>query len=343
MAYTIEYEGFQQYNGNTTNGVGLSSRWVLTGSTAETYLRLDWQGSLFRNLNIRYGPSGSSNLARLISANPSSEGAVGFRFLIYGSIGDNEGNTIVRLSPEGTTAPSVSLTVRSDSMLVLTVGGVTHETAGRIFQDEWHFFEWEWKTGPAGFFKMYQNGELIFEQAGFLASDTTRIASFICWSTYQNCRYRVADIYMKMGETGRLGDCRVYYAPVNADDTVEWTPSAGSDNYAMVDELPIDADTTYNSSDVLNSQDTFTVTPLSFVPERIFAVGILGVGKKSDVADRAVEFFLTANGQDAIRKEKYLATSYTQSYGFATKNPDTNAEFVPEDWDTLRVGYKLTV
>jgi hypothetical protein len=70
-----------------------------------------------------------------------------------------------------------------------------------------------------------------------------------------------------------LGPVQLYAGVPVADVSVTWTPLSGADNFAMVDEIPPDGDTSYNSSDTPGDTDQYE-HPLTGVPanSRVFAV-----------------------------------------------------------------------
>ena len=93
---------------------------------------------------------------------------------------------------------------------------------------------------------------------GILDSDTTGIdtiyagtscTKFIVLETLSDAEHLWGDIVIH-NDSAPLGDVGVYYIPPDADGVdADFTPSAGIDNYAMVDEIGSDGDTTYNESD----------------------------------------------------------------------------------------------
>src|SRR6202035_3286992 len=77
-----------------------------------------------------------------------------------------------------------------------------------------------------------------------------------------------ADYYLTTGEgttnLGRLGGSRSPYGvlvepffPASDGSSLDWTPSTGTDHYAMVNEVIADMDTTYNSSSTLDAVDSY--------------------------------------------------------------------------------------
>ncbi len=63
----------------------------------------------------------------------------------------------------------------------------------------------------------------------------------------------------------------------SGDDTVQFTRSAGSDNYALVDETVANSDTDYVQDNVSGHQDLYNFTDISFAPVSISAVNLAAV------------------------------------------------------------------
>jgi len=79
-----------------------------------------------------------------------------------------------------------------------------------------------------------------------------------------------------------LGDTGVFFIEPDADGTDDdFTPSAGADNFAMVDEIGPDEDTTYNESDgTAGHRDSFATAGISGVT--VLSVGTLVRARKTD-------------------------------------------------------------
>ena len=85
-----------------------------------------------------------------------------------------------------------------------------------------------------------------------------------------------------VGLTDFLGTPRVHQLIPNGDGASEqWTPSAGSDSYAMVDETPHDSDTTYVEGVTSGHRSSFTLPNLDPAGATAFGVQVDTVAKKT--------------------------------------------------------------
>lgn len=129
----------------------------------------------------------------------------------------------------------------------------------------------------------------------------------------------------------------------SADDSVAFDPSAGSDNYALVETD--DGDTSYVSSDIVDTQDMYefgpTITELMEIP----AVSIVVVARKDDVGARQLT---TLMEQDAVEYELEtgaLGGSYPSAAGQGfiqtlALAPDGSA-WSPTIVNALKAGFKV--
>ncbi len=138
-----------------------------------------------------------------------------------------------------------------------------------------------------------------------------------------------------------LGDIRVDVRMPTADGaTAEWTPSTGSDNYAMVDEIPPDGDTTYNSTTVVDNIDTFTVEDAPVVGATILAVQQCTYVKKSDSGTTTIAAVVRSGGTDYDQDNYNPTTSYAFAVQAIPEDPDTSAAWVEADFNAAEFGYK---
>ena len=92
-----------------------------------------------------------------------------------------------------------------------------------------------------------------------------------------------------------------HLAQTDADEAgfyAEWTPSAGSDLGAMVDEIPPDDDATYNESTVDDERVTYRVTPMSDTTATVFMVNNLPMLRKTSASLAKVRNLLRIGGVD---------------------------------------------
>lgn len=140
-----------------------------------------------------------------------------------------------------------------------------------------------------------------------------------------------------------LGDHRVYTVLPDADGTPEqWTLSAGSDSYALIDEADPDGDTTYIQGDT-NGDETevgFAALPSDVV--NIAAISLLPMIKKTDSGPSNFQLHVVSNGSEDSGADVPLTTAYTYWPTIFTEDPDTTLPWTRTGVDAATVRIERT-
>lgn len=110
------------------------------------------------------------------------------------------------------------------------------------------------------------------------------------------------------------GELKSHLILPTADDVVQFTPSAGTDNYALLQTN--DGDTSYVSSDVIDEQDLYEFGPDLGMFE-VHAVSIVAVARKDDVGARDLQTVVEYDGIAYDLESFNLPTSYPSAVGTA--------------------------
>lgn len=133
------------------------------------------------------------------------------------------------------------------------------------------------------------------------------------------------------GYGGLLGSLRVRERVPNRDASVAWTPSAGSDNYALVDEVPPnDADYNIANSDGLLDQLGLTTIDFATLEEVPVALMPWVRAQMNEGTGDSITVGLDSNGT-AVNTQSALSTAW--EYYFhrtAVEDPDGGGQ----PWDT---------
>jgi hypothetical protein len=153
------------------------------------------------------------------------------------------------------------------------------------------------------------------------------------------------DVYVCNGDgprnTSFLGDCRVDYLPPNGDGTHRaWTPSAGMDHYALVDELAPNADTDYLGSSTTGAQETHTFPALPSMPNPVVkGVQHVANARKDDAGTRIIANMLLSGGTPAVGPTLHaLALSYVCYAQLYETDPATGAPWTTTAVNALEAG-----
>jgi len=161
---------------------------------------------------------------------------------------------------------------------------------------------------------------------------------------------RICDLYIldTSGSVNNdfLGDVRVdAHFPI-ADSATHhaWTPSTGTDNFAMVAET-VPNTTDYNATDTPHATDTFSVTDLIHTGATMKAVQMLAYHIKSDVGTgTAIATVVRSGGADYVGEDNYSSvTSYLYARTVYDENPSGPHAWDETDFNAAEFGYEKTV
>jgi hypothetical protein len=126
-------------------------------------------------------------------------------------------------------------------------------------------------------------------------------------------------------------------------DTAEkdFSRSAGSDNYAMVDEAQSDGDSTYTSSSTPGAYDLFDFGNLSSIPSVIYAVVPTFAARKDDATVRTMRTKHKSGATTTDGTSRGIAASYQFFTQIYETNPATLGAYTNSDVSNLQVGYEL--
>lgn len=158
--------------------------------------------------------------------------------------------------------------------------------------------------------------------------------------------HRFDDFYVVDGSVGGstyLGDIRVdTYYPDGDGDNEDFVPSAGTDNWANVDEAGApDGDTTYNESDTPGDKDTFALQNTTGQGATVFGVAHIYRARKTDAGAREMRGLLkSAGGTTANQATQSLSSSYVSYFEHNELEPG-GAAWDETKVDGLKAGYEV--
>lgn len=229
----------------------------------------------------------------------------------------------------------------------------TFDATDCLTPDTWHYIEIEWKLttgGNGGYAKVYVDGNEVIN------TGNTSIASFTFFNSFgwrigcsasanQTGGTNVAfdDVYCMeidgVEHTAPLGACRVLAMRPSADAVPnDWTPSTGSDNYALVDDTDVD-ETDYVDATTSGDDDHYDLTPLE-------GVSVVH-GVRFDVACEAVDgtpniHIGCDNGTADEDDLGTVATGSTQNFQeFHDKDPDS-ADWTESSVESVEATMRMT-
>jgi len=105
------------------------------------------------------------------------------------------------------------------------------------------------------------------------------------------------------------GELKSYLLQPNSDESVQFTPNSGDNNYSRINQAAQDGDTTYVESNTSGHKDLYGYTDIAANME-IKAVSAVTVAKKTDVGDQPLKLIAKQGATEYELDTKYLATAY---------------------------------
>jgi hypothetical protein len=210
---------------------------------------------------------------------------------------------------------------------------------GIVKLNVWHYIEIELvrATGSSGSVNVYLDGILVAALAstntGSAAIDAIGFSSGVGNVNYD-------DLYVVNAAT-RLGECRVEtIRPTSDTATKDFTRSAGSDNYLLVDDPTNDSDSTYNQSGTVGHKDLFGMGNLTGSPT-VKAVSPVFFARKDDATARTVRSYMVSGATTQNQTTRGMTTSYAAFQELYELNPDGSVAWDATSVNALQVGYEV--
>ena len=181
-----------------------------------------------------------------------------------------------------------------------------------------------------------------FDSADFLLVPPINTQTFIWRDDFDYC-----DTTTGAGATAAntfLGDVRVATLFATGDDSVQWTPNSGSDNFSRINEPAMDSDTSYVSTSTATDQDTYDFEPLINTVGTIFGIQLTVAARKDDAGSRVIKQVLKSGGTTDFGADNALPDV---TYAYFTDqwilDPNTSANWTRANVNAIAAGVNLVV
>lgn len=253
-----------------------------------------------------------------------------------------------------------TLTISSTGRFRIRRGGglgdpVLNDTGdGAYTLNTWVFVEVRVLVGDTtGEVELHLDGSLIFNTPSLDTQNgaTGVIDNFVMAASVanftQNSANNFDDVYWS--DTSGPAPTDDFLGPVrtdtllpNSDVAVDFTPSSGSDNYAMLDEAIPNDDTDYTeSSTTPGDQDVFGLTDLPSVSGIIFGVQTRTVAKRTDSGALNLVPSIISNAVEQDGAPHALPVSYDEFADLFPRNPDGDVVWDDAAVNALQVAYRV--
>lgn len=330
-------DGFEDYPGTSTAGVGLSSYWTMGGTNVVSLVAGRVGGQALQ----------LSNQTTAFRSFTTSAQVSGFFAFHHNANYTQSGDNVMAMISDSTGAAHISLACNQARELVVTGPGGVLARPLEVYQfNVWHSLAFAIEIHDSlGSVKIWIDGELIVDLSNVDTKNGVNNASRFYLraqgsaASANSARYD--DVRIDSGTLIQIPEGRVAtFVPIS-DIEKDWTPSTGADNYAMVDELTADSDTTYNSANTVGARDRFGLSQMTFNPDQIYAVMVACAARKEDVATRRIASILDSGGVEVQMPDNYLSTNWTWDRHILELNPDGNIPWTKTAVNALTLGYEL--
>lgn len=340
MAKEEWWEGFDDYPGTSTAGVGVGSYWFGSPTSLQPG-RFGYQ-CLRQNRNQLYRAITSNETQIVIGSafripvvsnnNVAGTGlfsfmlGTGYQFVV-GT--DNLGRIVGGTSQDGSR----------------TMSGIRFVSDRAIAENAWHYIEIAIEIADAGSVTIWLDG--LDEPAISYSGDTKSLSGVgvdrfgLNGNTETGGGADFDDMYCRSGTLDRFGEAKLHPLYATEDGAVMWVPLSGSDNFDMINELTCDQDTTYNSSNTMGDKDFFVLEDITDSPSEIFGVMLSTSVRKDDAATRVIKnkFLIDSNEYDGT--DFAVTGNYLWNRQIFMTNPDTGVAWTKSDINDMQVGYEL--
>jgi hypothetical protein len=196
----------------------------------------------------------------------------------------------------------------------------------------------------SGYVTIYFNGNQVINYTGNTKNNADDTITFFRFNGITSKNY-IDDIYIA-DNTGPTNNTIILDARIQtllpSSDTAQsdFIPLSGSDNYAMVDEVLQDGDTSYVESSTSGAKDLYNHTSLTSNTSTVYSVSPFVIAKKTDADLVNIKPIISSNGVESYSTESLLS-EYLFFNTLIDLNPDTTSSWTPSEVNNSLVGFSI--
>jgi hypothetical protein len=226
--------------------------------------------------------------------------------------------------------------INADGSITIQAGGTSANSATGIITTgtTWHYLEAHYiaksSAGAGGIAEVRVDGVKVVEIDGTIhptttgASDDIRVFEFYDRGT-NSPAYKYDDLYILNGggtsNNTYLGDVRITVLYPGGDGVVnDFAPSAGTDNYAVVDETILNGDEDYVENGEVGASESYNNQSLQDVginPGTIYGVQVANGTRRTDAAILRYQNEMVVGGTaytDGVEHNSNSGTYFIETY-----------------------------
>jgi len=328
-------DGFDAYSAATE----FTRKW--TSNTSGT---LSATAGRFGGRCAQFPSNGGGNIQKTLSAAKTTV-VTGFAVQWPGTMTTFGPCAIVELRNSTTTIMTLAYDYTSQSYKVYrgTTGGTLLQTVHAPHHAVYNHIIWKvLRNASTGTIDLLINGTSVLavtnQNTGASDIDNVRYG-FISGTSGVTGTMSLDDVFITDSES--LGDRRVYTIVPGSDDSVQFTPSSGTNNSALVDELPTNNDTDYVESSTVGNKDRYNLTNLGITPLTVDCVAVNAINRKDDAGTKTVRAHIFSNATNSDGATTSPSTSYTNTQDIFALNPDGSVAWTGTSVDALKAGFEI--
>lgn len=239
---------------------------------------------------------------------------------------------------------TIHLEIDSSEYIALDIDNVKVATAvvSPVIYDTWINFQVRVVIDDVtGIVQVKKDGALIIDYSGDTQPGTAPndIAS-ITMTSPGNFDLRLDD--MVISDTF-IGDIRIEALVPDADTaTLDWTPSTGGDNYALVDEIP-ENDSDYVTSTTDGDQDLYDIEDWDDTGKTPVGVVLWHYAKADVATGQSIKQLANSGATLDESAEKLLSTDWNYFFHLMENDPNTAAAWTDAAIDALEIGQESVI
>lgn len=230
----------------------------------------------------------------------------------------------------------------SGNLVVKINGSIVARGTKVITLETWMNLQFHIKVDDTvGKLQVKLNGLLEIDYTGDtkVGSNTTLVSIGVVNSF--NFSYIYVD-HIVASDSDWTDDVRIEALVPNSDDSVAWDRSTGADNYANVDDIPVD-DANYNYTTVDGETDKVGLTDFSGAGKTPLFVDVLIRAEKNTGNTQQVKTVIDSNGTVVESSAIDLDIFFKNFHTFYALDPDGNSAWDDAALDALKIGYKAVI
>ena len=339
----IYIDGFDVYPDVSATSYGVQSEWqILYVAFASNGVGTGRFGG--QSIYASTSDAGSCGYGKVV-ASPTSGMSVGFSFQWTMSFANLSGRSSMMTAYNGTTDVwGVGLNGLGQLYIWTAAGGgyttplVTYGTP--LSAGAWNHIEAVGTIGASATITVYLNGASVLTYTGNTGSGTCSLIKlgYVADGSWAATWYW--DDFFFTNTAAQVGERRVQTLVPSANSTVAWTPLSGS-NYANVNELPVNGDTSYVYASTAGTQDLYTTAGLSGTATAISCVQMRTCARKDDSATRQIATVLSSTGTVQVGATQNLTAGYLYYLDLYATDPHTSAAWTQAGVNAALIGQKV--